>query len=99
MQPKHILIVDDDAAVVLTLAASLERLGDAYIVDTCNNGLDALHKIEHNAYDLLMTDYSMPGMNGLELARATREIAPATSIIMMTAYGTSELREQAQHWA
>lgn len=94
MQSTRVLIVDDDPAVVLTLSASLEKLGDAYIVDTCANGLDALHKIEHKPYDLLMTDYSMPGMNGLDLAKAAQEIAPAMHIIMMTAYGTNELRKE-----
>jgi two-component system sensor histidine kinase/response regulator len=95
MQSKRVLIVDDDRAVVLTLSASLERLGDAYSVDTCDNGLDALHKIERQPYDLLITDYSMPGMNGLDLAKAAQEISPAMPVIMMTAYGTSELREEA----
>jgi len=94
MQSTRVLIVDDDPAVVLTLSASLEKLGDAYIVDTCANGLDALHKIERQPYDLLMTDYSMPGMNGLDLAKAAQAIAPAMHIIMMTAYGTSELRKE-----
>ncbi len=95
MQSTRVLIVDDDPAVVLTLSASLERLGDAYAVDTCANGLDALHKVELQPYDLLITDYSMPGMNGLDLAKAAQGIAPAMHVILMTAYGTSELREEA----
>ncbi len=95
MQTKRVLIVDDDPAVVLTLSASLERLGDAYAVDTCTNGLDALHKIERQPYDLLITDYSMPRMNGLDLVKAIQGIAPAMHVILMTAYGTSELRKEA----
>lgn len=94
MQPKRVLIVDDDPAVVLTMSASLEKLGDACSVDTCTNGLDALHKIEQQPFDLLMTDYSMPGMNGLDLAKAAQGIAPAMYIVMMTAYGTNELRKE-----
>ncbi|HOU14924.1 MAG TPA: response regulator [Anaerolineae bacterium] len=95
MQTKRVLIVDDDPAVVLTLSASLERLGDAYAVDTCANGLDALQTIKLQSYDLLITDYSMPGMNGLDLAKAAQSITPTIHVILMTAYGTRELREEA----
>lgn len=95
MSTQRILIVDDDPAVLLTLAASIEKLNPAYAVDTCENGAEALTYLENYHYTLMLTDYSMPGMNGFDLARAVREHSSETRIIMMTAYGSDALRDQA----
>ena len=95
MSAQRILIVDDDPAVLLTLAASIEKLNPAYAVDTCESGAEALTYLENHQYTLMLTDYSMPGMNGIDLARSVREHLPETRIIMMTAYGSDTLRNQA----
>ena len=95
MSTQRILIIDDDPAVLLTLAASIERLNPAYEVDTCESGTEALAYLENHRYILLLTDYSMPGMSGIDLARTVREQWPDTRIIMMTAYGSDALRAQA----
>ncbi|MBN2390199.1 MAG: response regulator [Anaerolineae bacterium] len=94
MSTQRILIVDDDPAVFLTLAASIERINPTYEVDTCENGAEALACLESHQYILLLTDYSMPGMSGIDLARVVREQSSDTHIIMMTAYGSDELRDQ-----
>jgi CheY-like chemotaxis protein len=94
MPTQRILIVDDDPAVLLTLAASIERLNPTYEVDTCENGAEALACLENHKYVLLLTDYSMPGMSGVDLARIVREQSSDTHIIMMTAYGSDALRNQ-----
>lgn len=94
MSTQRILIVDDDPAVLLTLAASIERLNPTYEVDTCENGAEALACLENHKYILLLTDYSMPGMSGVDLARVVREQSSNTHIIMMTAYGSDALRDQ-----
>lgn len=94
MSTQRILIVDDDPAVLLTLAASIERLNPTYEVDTCENGAEALACLENYQYILLLTDYSMPGMSGIDLARLVQERSPNTRIIMMTAYGSDALRDQ-----
>lgn len=95
MSTQRILIVDDDPAVLLTLAASIEKINPAYCVDTCENGAEALTYLADHQYILMLTDYSMPGMSGIELAQAARERSPETRIIMMTAYGSDALHEQA----
>ena len=95
MSTQRILIVDDDPAVLLTLAASVERLNPNCEVDTCESGAEALACLENHQYVLLLTDYSMPGMSGIDLARIVRERSPDTRIIMMTAYGSNALRAQA----
>lgn len=96
MPTQRILIVDDDPAVLLTLAASIEKLNPAYVVDTCESGAEALTYLENYHYTLMLTDYSMPCMNGIDLARAAREHSSETRIIMMTAYGSDTLRSQAE---
>jgi len=95
MSTQRILIVDDDPAVLLTLAASIERLNPAFEVDTCESGAEALACLEEHRYILLLTDYSMPGMSGIDLVRTVRKQSPDTRIIMMTAYGSDALRKQA----
>jgi len=95
MSTQRILIVDDDQAILLTLAASIEKVNPTYEVVTCKSGEEALTHIANCRFALLLTDYSMPGMNGLDLARVVQERSPETRIIMMTAYGSDTLRAQA----
>jgi two-component system response regulator AtoC len=78
------------------LAASMKRLGEEYVVETAYSGDKALAKAQQTQYALLITDYMMPGMNGLELALAVRRISPRTKIVLVTAYGTDRLRDQAE---
>ncbi len=91
MLSKRVLIVDDESNVAMTLAASMEKLGKEYVIETAHSGAEALVKIQGGAYALLITDYKMPGMNGLDLAQAVRRISPDTQVVLMTAYGSAEL--------
>ncbi len=92
MKTKRVLIADDEVRVATTLADSLERLGEEYVFDIVHNGIDALAHLKEKDYVLMITDYKMPGMNGLELAQAARQINDKIQVILMTAYGTSDLR-------
>lgn len=89
---KRVLIVDDEPNVAMILAANLEKLGEGYDVDTAHSGDEALVKMEQTAYTLVLTDYKMPGLSGLDLARIVRQTSPSTRVVLMTAYGTDELR-------
>ncbi len=92
-QSKHILIVDDEVPVTLVLSDALEKLGDAYVVDTANDGQEALAKIQQGNWELLITDYKMPGLDGLTLAQAVQQFSPDTHIILITAYGDDLVRQ------
>ena len=82
----HILLVDDDEGVLLVTTRSLTRLG--YTVTSCRSGDEALALFESApaAFDLVLTDQTMPGRTGLQLAREVRASRPDLPIVLTTGY-------------
>lgn len=93
--PKHILIVDDEKSVRLMLQKGLSNLHQPYVLDEASSGSEALQKIKQKRYDLVITDYLMQGMSGLELAQKIDELTPQTPVILMTAFGALSLKQLA----
>jgi CheY-like chemotaxis protein/predicted regulator of Ras-like GTPase activity (Roadblock/LC7/MglB family) len=89
---KRILIVDDDRNIRLTLTKGLAGMHQDYQVDSAGSGSEALLKIKQTQYDLVITDYLMQGMSGLELAHKLQELAPQTTVVLMTAFGALSLQ-------
>jgi PAS domain S-box-containing protein len=88
-----ILFVDDDPLIAMSTTEMLEDLGHHVI--GVNSGLHALDIIRsEQPIDLMMTDHVMPGMTGIELAAASREVRPTLPILLATGY--AELPEGAQ---
>jgi CheY-like chemotaxis protein len=88
-----ILFVDDDPLIAMSTTEMLEDLGHHVI--GVNSGLHALDILRsEQPIDLMMTDHVMPGMTGVELAAATREVRPSLPILLATGY--AELPEGAQ---
>jgi two-component system, NtrC family, response regulator len=83
-----ILIVDDEKNYLWMLEELLQ--GEGYNVLTCGKGSEALVRLAEMPIDLLLTDLKMAEMDGMALLAKMREISPATSAILMTAYGTVE---------
>jgi len=79
-----VLVVDDEADIRGTLAALLDVHG--YHVATANGATDALAEIERAPPDLLLLDYAMPGMSGLELALKVRERHPRLPIVFISGH-------------
>jgi PAS domain S-box-containing protein len=79
-----ILVVDDDALISMSTVDMLEDLGHEVI--EANSGDRALEILENNRVDLLITDFSMPKMNGAQLAVAAREINPGLPILLASGY-------------
>lgn len=94
---KRVLIVDDDSEILLMLQFALEKLGLGYQVVTALGSDEAMKQIENDSFDLVVTDYMMNGITGVDLARAMRRIAPDTQVILMTAYGTRRLRDTTEY--
>lgn len=84
-QGATILVVDDDALITLNTADQLTELGHAPL--EAFSAAEALAIIEKRPeISAMITDYSMPGMNGVELATAARAIRPDLPIILATGY-------------
>ena len=93
MSKKRVLIVDDDKEILLMLDFALKKLGSDYDIITAEGSVEALEVVQNSApFDLVVTDYVMKEITGVDLARAVRRISPATPVILMTAYGTKRLR-------
>jgi DNA-binding NtrC family response regulator len=90
---RHILVVDDDAAVVDYL---VEMLGDAgYQATGTTSPADALRRVAEATCDLVVSDIEMPGMKGLELMERIQEVRPNQLVLLITAYGSIELAVKA----
>jgi signal transduction histidine kinase/ActR/RegA family two-component response regulator len=84
----RILLVDDDQDVRTVAAAMVEELG--YRVEAAESGEQALAMLGRQGFDLLITDVAMPGMNGVELARRARAIAPEMPVLFASGYADVE---------
>jgi len=82
--PKNVLVADDASDITQMLEKILSRFG--YNVETCADGRDALNRFKPGKYDLVITDYAMPKMNGIELAHIIKKRDPAQLIIMVTGF-------------
>jgi CheY-like chemotaxis protein len=94
----HILVVDDKENVALTIKVGLTRLFSCEVT-IASSGEQALQLCEQQPFDMLVTDYKMPGMDGIELTARVRQLHPQTAVVMVTAYGDDELRAQARQLA
>ena len=87
------LIVDDDKKL-LTIMKSL-LIEERHLVETCNNGLEAIRKFEDQKFDLVITDLMMPGMSGIDVLKEIRKISPGTLVIIITGFASLETAIQA----
>jgi CheY-like chemotaxis protein len=94
LQPKRILVVDDEKHITWMLQESLEQLLDCEVW-TATSGEQALQLCETKTFDLLLTDYKMSGMNGLTLAVYIRQLFPCIVVVMLSAYWAEGLDTQA----
>ena len=76
-----VLVVDDDDVIRETL---LELLGGNYQCQEASTAEEALHKLQAQPFDLVLTDVSMPGLSGSELLERVRELYPETPVIIMS---------------
>ena len=92
---QHVLCVDDDPAMVLMVDGLLRRAG--YRVTTFEQPAAALARVraDPRAFDIVVTDFNMPEMNGMELASAIARAAPHLPIIITSGFISDEMRQQA----
>ncbi len=93
-KPK-ILLIDDDKDMCESLADVL-TIDSSYITSYCTKPREALEQIKKENFDLIIIDYKMPEMNGMELIKSIREFKPKPIIFMLTAFISNELIEEAK---
>jgi PAS domain S-box-containing protein len=92
---RHVLYLDDDDTLVFLVRRLLERRG--YKVSAFTDQQQAIDAVraDPGAYHLLMTDYNMPGMSGIDVARAVRAISPQLPVAVASGYISDELQSEA----
>lgn len=88
MKNFSILIIDDEESQLQSLRSYLSKRD--YEIFTSNNGEAGIKTAETNLIDIVLTDYNMPGLNGMQVLKNIKSINPEIEIVVMTAYGTVE---------
>lgn len=82
---EKVLIVDDEENTRIGLSKLLSQ--DGYHIKAAADALEALEYLGEESIDLVITDISMPGMNGIDFLYELKRLYPQTKVVMMTAYG------------
>lgn len=94
IRQKRILVVDDEPAITYLLQDGLAKITNCEVI-IAGSGEEALQLFEGVSFDLLITDYNMPKMDGLTLARRVRQLYPEVVVVIFTAFGSEWLVQQA----
>ena len=94
MSRLNILLVDDDRNLVTTLSYGLRKaMGEASSVAISLSSSEALSTLAIQEFDVVVSDFNMPGITGLEFLNRIRQDHPEMILVLITAYGTDELEE------
>jgi DNA-binding NarL/FixJ family response regulator len=86
-----VFIVDDHEAIRRVLCRQFEDMPEFRVCGQAADGVQAVEKVQELTPDLIILDFSMPEMNGLETAAALRYMLPAAKIYLLTVHATREL--------
>ena len=92
----RILVVDDNPAVRRYLRAILEQHDSWRVCGDARTGAEALRKVIEARPDLILLDYQMPDLNGVEVARQISQMYPEIPILMLTLHLSKQLAEAAR---
>ena len=95
IQMARILLIDDDPLLLTALPAVFQEGPRVITVDTASSAEQALRLIQNTQYDAIVSDFSMPGLNGIDFLKECKTVRPDIPIILLTGYGTRELEEEA----
>lgn len=89
----RIMIIDDEKIVGEMVKISLDQEG--YEVETFLNAAPALERLRVQKFDIVITDFKMKGIDGLEVLRTVKTLYPQTKIIMITAFASLDVAIEA----
>ena len=92
----RILVVDDNPAVRHYLRSLLEQQNTWQVVDEARTGAEAIQRVTKNPPDMILLDFQMPDLNGLDVARQISGIFPEIPILMVTIHMSQQLAEEAR---
>lgn len=92
----RILVADDSPAIRRCLRGLLDKHGDWLVCDEATNGREAVEQFRRDKPDLIVLDFQMPEMNGLEAARHIAHLSPSTPILMVTIHLSKQLTDEAR---
>lgn len=92
---KRVLIVDDEEDLTWSLSKKLSKDKELFELTCLNSGREAMEILNQVPFDLVITDVRMPEVSGLELLVKIKELYPGTKVVIMTAYGTSDVQKAA----
>lgn len=93
MVSNRVLIVDDEPIVRESIRDWLKTAG--YMVETAENGEEALKILENQDFGVVILDVRLPGKTGIKILREVKEVKPDIKSIIITAYPSSELADEA----
>jgi DNA-binding NarL/FixJ family response regulator len=92
----RILVADDNPTVRHYLRALLEQQNTWQVIDEARTGGAALQKVKDNPPDMILLDFQMPDLNGLDAARQISTLHPEIPILMVTIHASKQLAEEAR---
>lgn len=92
----RILVVDDSAVMRRTLRTLLETHDEWKVCDEASDGREAVAKFDEEKFDVIVLDFQMPVMNGLDAAKEITSRSPSTPILMVTLHDSAQLAEAAR---
>jgi DNA-binding NtrC family response regulator len=92
-EPIEVLVLDDEPIVGSRIKPSLEKEG--YHVEIMTDSQDAVERIKQKKFDIVVTDFKMSKVTGLDLLRVQKQLWPESAVIIITGYATMEIAREA----
>jgi CheY-like chemotaxis protein len=96
MAAKRILLVDDQRDITRMLRVALDALGRGYVIVDAPSGEEALLEVGRGGIDLLITDFRLPGINGLEVIKRLHKTNPESKVIVISGISDPEAQSEAK---
>jgi DNA-binding NtrC family response regulator len=93
---ERILVIDDEPDMLILMSMIIEE-NTEWEVETTNNPSEGLKMAMENDYDLVIADLKMPGLDGMEVFEELKEMKPDIPVIIITAYGSLEIADEARN--